>query len=291
MPVVLEGLLTSVRPRQWSKNLIVLAPLAFSQRLTDPPSVRQALAAFSVFTAAAAAIYLFNDLIDRPQDRLHPLKRHRPLAAGTLAPRTAMVAAILLATTALVAATILGLRFAILLAAYLVANCLYSGFLKRVVILDVMIVSFGFVLRVGAGAAAIGVEVSTWLLLCTSFVSLLLAFSKRRHELVLLPGAGQRTVLSSYRLAFLDPVIGALTAATILSYSLYAVAPETVEKFDTRSLIYTLPFVLYGVFRFLHLVYHVENERSPTETMLSDKPFLFNILLWIGATVIVIYLP
>jgi len=290
MPVVLEGLLTSVRPRQWSKNLIVLAPLAFSQRLTDPPSVRQALAAFSVFTAAAAAIYLFNDLIDRPQDRLHPLKRHRPLAAGTLAPRTAMVAAILLATTALVAATILGLRFAILLAAYLVANCLYSGFLKRVVILDVMIVSFGFVLRVGAGAAAIGVEVSTWLLLCTSFVSLLLAFSKRRHELVLLPGAGQRTVLSSYRLAFLDPVIGALTAATILSYSLYAVAPETVEKFNTRSLIYTLPFVLYGVFRFLHLVYHVENERSPTETMLSDKPFLFNILLWISATVIVIYL-
>ncbi len=290
MPVVLEGLLTSVRPRQWSKNLIVLAPLAFSQRLTDPPSVRQALAAFSVFTAAAAAIYLFNDLIDRPQDRLHPLKRHRPLAAGTLAPRTAMVAAILLATTALVAATILGLRFAILLAAYLVANCLYSGFLKRVVILDVMIVSFGFVLRVGAGAAAIGVEVSTWLLLCTSFVSLLLAFSKRRHELVLLPGAGQRAVLSSYRLAFLDPVIGALTAATILSYSLYAVAPETVEKFDTHSLIYTLPFVLYGVFRFLHLVYHVENERSPTETMLSDKPFLFNILLWISATVIVIYL-
>lgn len=290
MPVVLEGLLTSVRPRQWSKNLIVLAPLAFSQRLTDPPSVRQALAALSVFTAAAAAIYLFNDLIDRPQDRLHPLKRHRPLAAGTLAPRTAMVAAILLATTALVAATILGLRFAILLAAYLVANCLYSGFLKRVVILDVMIVSFGFLLRVGAGAAAIGVEVSTWLLLCTSFVSLLLAFSKRRHELVLLPGAGQRAVLSSYRLAFLDPVIGALTAATILSYSLYAVAPETVEKFDTRSLIYTLPFVLYGVFRFLHLVYHVENERSPTETMLSDKPFLFNILLWISATVIVIYL-
>lgn len=290
MPVVLEGLLTSVRPRQWSKNLIVLAPLAFSQRLTDPPSVRQALAALSVFTAAAAAIYLFNDLIDRPQDRLHPLKRHRPLAAGTLAPRTAMVAAILLATTALVAATILGLRFAILLAAYLVANCLYSGFLKRVVILDVMIVSFGFVLRVGAGAAAIGVEVSTWLLLCTSFVSLLLAFSKRRHELVLLPGAGQRAVLSSYRLAFLDPVIGALTAATILSYSLYAVAPETVEKFDTHSLIYTLPFVLYGVFRFLHLVYHVENERSPTETMLSDKPFLFNILLWISATVIVIYL-
>ncbi len=290
MPVVLEGLLTSVRPRQWSKNLIVLAPLAFSQRLTDPPSVRQALAAFSVFTVAAAAIYLFNDLIDRPQDRLHPLKRHRPLAAGTLAPRTAMVAAILLATTALVAATILGLRFAILLATYLVANCLYSGFLKRVVILDVMIVSFGFVLRVGAGAAAIGVEVSTWLLLCTSFVSLLLAFSKRRHELVLLPGAGQRAVLSSYRLAFLDPVIGALTAATILSYSLYAVAPETVERFETRSLIYTLPFVLYGVFRFLHLVYHVENERSPTETMLSDKPFLFNILLWISATVIVIYL-
>lgn len=291
MPVVLEGLLTSVRPRQWSKNLIVLAPLAFSQRLTDPPSVRQALAALSVFTAAAAAIYLFNDLIDRPQDRLHPLKRHRPLAAGTLAPRTAMVAAILLATTALVAATTLGPRFAILLTTYLGANGLYSGFLKRVVILDVMIVSFGFVLRVGAGAAAIGVEVSTWLLLCTSFVSLLLAFSKRRHELVLLPGAGQRAVLSSYRLAFLDPVIGALTAATILSYSLYAVAPETVERFETRSLIYTLPFVLYGVFRFLHLLYHVENERSPTETMLSDKPFLFNILLWIGATVIVIYLP
>ena len=244
-----------------------------------------------MWSAAASSVYLVNDLHDRPKDRLHPLKRLRPIATGALPPIVAGTAAAVLAATALAGAFYLGPRFSVLLLVYLVLNALYSFGLKNVVIVDVMVVALGYVLRVEGGAAAIGVEVSTWLLLCTIFVALFLAFSKRRHELLLLSekAAGQREVLLHYGPTFLDQMINVVTASTLLCYALYTLAPETVEKFGTNALIYTLPFVLFGIFRYLYLVYQVTNPRNPTEAILRDVPFVLNVVLWGLAVIAIIY--
>ncbi len=288
---VLRNLIVSVRPHQWTKNLFVFAPLAFSQKLGEPESITRGLLAFVVFTATAGAVYLVNDLLDRDRDRLHPLKRNRPLAAGTLTAGVAIAAAVGLVALSAAGALYLGTLFTLILGSYLAINALYSIALKKVVIIDVMLVAFGFVLRVEAGAAAITVEVSAWLLLCTTFVALLLVFSKRRHELLLLPesATAQREVLADYSLSFLDQMISVATASTLLSYALYAVADETVDKFGTDALIYTMPLVLFGIFRYLFLVYHVESEHSPTEAMLRDPPFLLSVLLWMAAIIGIIY--
>jgi 4-hydroxybenzoate polyprenyltransferase len=289
---VLRALLVSLRPAQWSKNLFVLAPLVFAEGLVDPSLVGRGLLAFAVWSAAASAVYLVNDLRDRAKDRLHPLKRLRPIATGALPPAVAAVAAAVLGGAALAGALDLGARFSAFLLAYLMLNLLYSFGLKNLVIVDVMAVAFGYVLRVEGGAAAIGVEVSTWILLCTIFVALFLTFSKRRHELLLLSekAASQRDVLIHYRPIFLDQMINVVTASTLLSYALYTLAPETIEKFGTTALIYTLPFVLFGIFRYLYLIYQVTDERNPTEAILRDAPSVLNVLLWGAAVIAVIYL-
>jgi 4-hydroxybenzoate polyprenyltransferase len=289
---VLRALVVSLRPAQWSKNLFVLAPLVFAQGLLDPALVGRGLLAFMVWSAAASSVYLVNDLRDRAKDRLHPLKRLRPIATGALAPAVAGAAAAVLAAAALAGAVYLGARFGAFLLAYLLLNLLYSFGLKNLVIVDVMAVAFGYVLRVEGGAAAIGVEVSAWILLCTIFVALFLAFSKRRHELLLLPqqAANQREVLLHYGPTFLDQMINVVTASTLLSYALYTLAPETIEKFGTTALIYTLPFVLFGIFRYLYLIYQVTDERNPTEAILRDAPSVLNVLLWGAAVIAVIYL-
>jgi 4-hydroxybenzoate polyprenyltransferase len=288
----LKALIVSLRPAQWSKNLFVLAPLVFAEGLFDAALMGRGLLAFAVWSAAASSVYLVNDLHDRPKDRLHPLKRLRPIASGALPAVAAAVAAAVLAAAALAGALYLGQRFTVLLLAYLVLNAFYSFALKNVVILDVMVVALGYVLRVEGGAAAIAVEVSHWLLLCTIFVALFLAFSKRRHELVLLSenAAGRRDVLLHYGPIFLDQMINVVTASTLLCYALYTLAPETVEKFGTNALIYTLPFVLFGIFRYLYLVYQVTDQRSPTEAILRDFPFVLNVALWGAAVIAVIYL-
>jgi 4-hydroxybenzoate polyprenyltransferase len=289
--VVLKALIVSLRPAQWSKNLFVLAPLVFAEALFEPALVVRALLAFAVWSAAASSVYLVNDIRDRPKDRLHPIKRLRPIATGALAPAVAGGAAALLAALALGGALWLGSRFSVILLVYLVLNGLYSFGLKNVVIVDVMVVAIGYVLRVEAGAAAIEVKVSTWILLCTIFVALFLAFSKRRHELLLLSekAAGQRDVLLHYGPTFLDQMINVVTASTILCYALYTLAPETVERFGTNALIYTLPFVLFGIFRYLYLVYQVANPRNPTEAILHDVPSVLNVALWGLAVIAVIY--
>lgn len=290
---MIRPLLLSLRPAQWSKNLFVVAPLVFAERLQDPRLVVRAVLAFTLFSAAASFVYLVNDLRDRERDRLHPLKRHRPLASGRLGAGTAVVMAGVLGAGALAGSWTLGVRFTLFLLAYLGLNLLYSFGLKNVVIVDVMVVAFGYVLRVEAGAAAVAVQVSAWILLCTTFVALFLAFSKRRHELLLLSdrAASQRQVLVHYSPTFLDQMINVVTASTLLSYALYTLAPETIEKFDTNALIYTLPFVMFGIFRYLYLVYQVTDERNPTEALLSDLPSVLNVLLWGIAVVTVIYLP
>jgi 4-hydroxybenzoate polyprenyltransferase len=288
---VIRPLLQSLRPAQWAKNLFVLAPLVFGDLLLDTAAASRALLALLAFCCGSSAVYLINDLRDREEDRRHPLKRLRPLAAGTLAVPVAVAAVAVLAGAALAVAFYLGLPFARILGAYLVINVLYTLWFKHMVILDVMSISLGFVLRVEAGAEATGVEVSRWLFLCTIFLALFLAFSKRRHEITLLAGAasGQRPVLDHYSPAFLDQMINVVTASSVVSYALYAVAPETVGKFHTENLVYTIPLVLYGIFRYLYLMYQRPDARNPTEAILRDPPFLVNILLWGLAVLWIVY--
>ncbi len=281
----------SLRPAQWAKNLFVLAPLVFGDLLLDGSAAVRAGLALLAFCCASSAVYLVNDLRDREEDRLHPLKRLRPLAAGTLGVPAAVAAMALLAAAAAGLAVWLGWPFVRLLGAYLALNVLYTLWFKHMVILDVMSISLGFVLRVEAGAVAAGVGVSRWLFLCTTFLALFLAFSKRRHEITLLAGAasGQRPVLDHYSPAFLDQMINVVTASSVVSYALYAVSPETQEKFGSQNLVYTIPLVLYGIFRYLYLMYQRAGERNPTEAILRDPPFLINILLWGLAVLWIVY--
>jgi 4-hydroxybenzoate polyprenyltransferase len=288
---VIRPLLRSLRPAQWAKNLFVLAPRVFGGLLLDASAVARGGLALVAFCCASSAVYLVNDIRDREEDRRHPLKRLRPLAAGTLRVPTAVTAMIALAAAALGVALYLGPSFAWILAAYLILNLLYTLWFKHMVILDVMSISLGFVLRVEAGATAMHVEVSRWLFLCTIFLALFLAFSKRRHEITLLAGeaSGQRPVLDHYSPAFLDQMINVVTASSVVSYALYAVAPETVEKYGTQDLVFTIPLVLYGIFRYLYLMYQRPGERNPTEAILRDAPFLINMLLWGLAVVWIVY--
>jgi len=279
-------LVRALRPLQWVKNAFVLAPAVFAYGLLNPAVLGRAAVAFAAFCCAASAGYLVNDLHDREADRQHPLKRGRPIAAGALASGTAAAAAAGLAVAALVAAALLGRAFVVVLVGYVALTLVYSWRLKHVVIIDVMAISAGFLLRVEGGAVAVGAAVSSWLLLCTFFVSLFLAFSKRRHELALLAegAAMQRRVLSHYGPAFLDQMINVVTASTVVSYALYASAPETVAQHHGRALLLTLPMVLFGIFRYLFLIYQQPGRRNPTEEIFSDPPFLANLVLW-GAAV------
>lgn len=289
---MLTPLLRSLRPHQWVKNAFVLAPAVFALRLTEGSVLGAALLAFAAFCCASSAVYLVNDVRDREEDRRHPLKRRRPVASGEVKVATALTAAGLLVAAAGALALALPGLFALVLAAYLALNLGYSLGLKNIVILDVMVISMGFVLRVLGGAQAVEVEVSRWLLLCTIFLALFLAFSKRRHELTLLAGAAseQRRVLDHYSPAFLDQMINVVTASTVLGYALYVVDPETVEKFGTTALVYTVPFVLFGVFRYLYLIYQKPQDRSPTEALLGDRAFLINFGLWALAVLAILYL-
>jgi len=289
-------LLRALRPRQWTKNLFVFAGLAFSQHLVDLVQVLEVLGAFVVFCMASGCIYLFNDLVDLQRDRLHPLKSQRPLASGRLAVGVARwaLAGLLGMTGGL--GYLLGLPFLTVILIYLGIQILYSLLLKRIVILDVFCIAAGFVLRVLAGAVVIQVDVSRWLVVCTLMVSLFLGLAKRRHELTL---AGEdanshREVLAEYSPGLLDQLISVVTAATVLSYTLYTVDPETVAKFGTGNLVLTVPFVLYGVFRYLYLI-HMKGGGaggaggSPESTLLNDRPLLVNIALWGLMVVLVLY--
>ena len=288
---MLRALFVSLRPAQWSKNLFVVAPLVFARELFDVELLLRAALAFVLFSAASSSVYLVNDLRDREKDRLHPLKRRRPIASGELEAGIAASASAVLAVAALAGGLWLGARFTVILAVFIALSSLYTFGLKNVVIVDVMAVAFNYVLRVEGGAAAIDVQVSTWILLCTIFVALFLAFSKRRHELLLMSerAADQRQVLVDYGPTFLDQMINVVTASTLLCYALYTLAPETVEKFGSTNLIYTLPFVLFGIFRYLYLIYQVSTPRNPTEAILRDLPFVLNVGLWVLTVIAVIY--
>jgi 4-hydroxybenzoate polyprenyltransferase len=280
-----------LRPWQWVKNLFVLTPLLFSQNLFVPAAGIRALAAFVLFCLVSSAVYLFNDIRDCEQDRLHPQKCHRPLAAGDVSVRLAVEVMGALVMLAFAVGVILSKPLTLMLFGYLLLNLLYSVWLKHQVILDVFTVAAGFVLRVVGGAVVIQVEMSHWLLLCTTLLALFLGFSKRRHELVQLGEAAEahRQVLGEYNPRFLDMMIGIVTACTVMSYALYTVSEETVRKFHTKGLLLTLPFVLYGIFRYLYLVYHKDDGGDPTQTILADRPSVCNLCLWVLTAGVILY--
>ena len=286
------AVLLSLRPRQWVKNFFVFAGLIFSQSLFTP-LVWPALAAFAIFCALSGAVYLFNDLADMEKDRLHPTKRRRPIASGALSVPAAVALGVLTLVGSLVAAYALSARFGVVATVYAALLTAYSVWLKHVVILDVLTVAIGFVLRAVAGAAAIGVDISGWLVICTILVALFLALGKRRHEYLTLHGdaAAHRPILAEYSESFLDQMVAVVTASTVTAYALYTMSPDTVAKFHTRWLPLTLPFVLYGVFRYLYLLYRRELGGNPSDLLLSDRALLINTVLWMVALLLIIYGP
>ena len=287
------NLLLSLRPGQWTKNLLVFAGLLFGRKLFDARAVGEALIAFTVFCGLSGIVYLINDIADRESDRNHPLKARRPIASGALPVRTAMLAALVIGIASLIAATLLGRWFAGVALGYVALQALYSGPLKHIVIIDVLTLSIGFVLRAVAGAVAVQVEISHWLLVCTVLLALFIALAKRRHEIVLLAGdaVSHRPILGEYSPYLLDQMISVVTASTLIAYIFYTVSPETQAKFGTAWLGLTIPFPLYGIFRYLYLVHRREGGGSPADLLLTDRPLLLCVALWALAVAAIIYPP
>ena len=285
------NLIISLRPAQWTKNLLVFAALVFAERLFEPRAVLLSVAAFAIFCALSGVVYLINDIADRRIDREHPLKRRRPIAAGTLPVPIAATAAAVIAAVALLSAFALGWKLGLVAAGYIALQALYSGPLKHIVIIDVLALSIGFVLRAAAGAVAINVIVSHWLFVCTILLAMFIALAKRRHELVLLAdgAASHRPILGEYSPYLLDQMIGVVTASTLIAYIFYTISPETTQKFGTDLLGLTIPFPLYGIFRYLYLVHRREGGGSPAELLINDRPLLVCVMLWVAAVVLIIY--
>jgi 4-hydroxybenzoate polyprenyltransferase len=283
--------LAQLRAEQWAKNLLLFAPLIFSLRLASPTAVGRSILAFILFCAVSSAGYLLNDIRDRKQDRLHPIKRHRPLTAGILPIRLVLGVAVALILLALAGAFGLARDFAILLAAHCALNLAYTFALKRIVLIELLAITGGFLLRVFAGAAVIGVTASGWLILCTTVLALLVGFGKRRQELLLLNenAAGHRRVLGSYARPFLDRAIFFAAAFSVTCYALYAVSDQTLERFHSRALLWTLPFVVAGISRYVFLLFEGDASGDPIEMMKRDRVTMGNLLLWILAVVAILY--
>lgn len=284
----------SMRPKQWTKNLIVFAGLIFSRHVRDADLLWQSVEAFLVFCILSGVIYLVNDIADVDKDRHHPVKRGRPLASGALGRSSALTAAAILTVLALVWSYRLGPGFLVVACLFTVLNLVYSFALKRVVLLDVASISLSFVLRAIGGVEALRavdptIAISPWLLICTLFLSLLLAFCKRRHELVTMEDAvNHRESLQEYSPALLDQLVGISASGSVLSYSIYTIWPETVEKFGTTNLVYTVPLVLIGIMRYLYLVYKKEKGGSPSDLLLHEKFLLVDVLAWIVLVIVIL---
>ena len=286
-----RAILVSLRPHQWTKNLLVFAALALSKHLFERGPLLRSLFAFVLFCGLSGTVYLINDVVDVERDRLHPRKRLRPIASGALSPRAGAVTAAVLGIGCLAAALLLGADFFTFALLYLLLNLLYSFLLKEIVIVDVLALSLGFVLRAVAGAAAISVQFSDWLLICTILLALFLSLSKRRHELTSLSegAAGHRRILAEYSPYLLDQMIAVVTSSCLTAYAFYTTAEETRQKFQTDRLVWTLPFVLYGIFRYLYLVHQKEQGGSPSDVLLTDGPLLLDVALWALALVAIVY--
>ncbi len=285
--------LKTLRPHQWTKNLVLFAAIIFAQSLNDTGLLLRAIAGFGIFCGLSGSVYLLNDLKDEAKDRLHPTKRNRPIASGALPRSVALIGLMVLAAAALAAATRLGRGFVVVAVSFLLLNLAYSFFLRRMVLLDVMAIATGFVLRALAGTelllgAGAEVRISPWLLMCTFFLSLFLALGKRRHELEGVDHDHRRS-LDHYSVELVDRLTAITVAVTILSYSIYTIWPDTVAYFGTDKLLYTIPFVFYGLGRYLYLVLEKEGGGDPSEMLLNDRSILLTVLLWILTVTWIIY--
>jgi len=299
---VIRDVLQSMRPYQWTKNLVLFAGLVFTLKILEPPFVLAAIAGFFAFSIAVSGAYLANDVLDVERDRLHPDKRARPVASGRLPVSSAMAWSALLLAVGLGGCFVIGPRFGATAVAYVALTIAYSLVFKQIVLLDVVSIAIGFVLRATAGvellrdrsrAGAQSIEISPWLLVCAFFLALFLAIGKRRHELAVLEGdaSRHRAALGSYNEKLLDQLVAVVTSATVLSYSVYTIAPETVAKFGGRPLYLTIPFVLYGIFRYLYLMYAQDKGGNPSEHLLRDRATLVNVVLWAVAVLAILTWP
>jgi 4-hydroxybenzoate polyprenyltransferase len=279
-----------MRPKQWTKNVVVFAPLVFDEKLFAPHLFGRTLLAFVLFCLISSTVYIINDLVDIDKDRQHPRKRLRPLPAGTLSPGVAGAAAGAFILVSIPLALWLDRGFAIILLSYLLLNIAYSFYLKHLVIIDVLVIAAGFVLRVAGGVAVVGVErFSPWLYLVVTLGALFLGFGKRRHELLLLDDNADthRAILAEYTVPFLDQLIGLVTSTMVIAYSLYTFSAPNLP--DNHAMMLTIPFVLYGLFRYLYLIHVKKEGGAPEELLLSDKPLLATGVLWVLAVVWVLY--
>lgn len=292
----LSRIVREARPYQWVKNLIIFAALIFSQHFTNQSLFLIVVLGFVAFCLLSGGIYIFNDIVDLETDKVHPAKRKRPLALGELSVTAASTACGVFVLAGMGLSLLVGPSFAGVAAVYLILSILYSLFLKRIIILDVMIISIGFVLRAIAGVEALrghvgSIDLSPWLLVCTLFLALFMGFGKRRHEISVLDekATEHRSTLGEYSHDFLDGLIYALMAATIISYSIYTIWPATVAKFHSRNMVLTIPFVVYGIFRYTFLVTQKEKGGNPSELLLHDVPLIATIVLWFLSVIIILY--
>ena len=281
-----------IRPKQWIKNLFLFAPILFAGQLLNLGLLSKNFIAFIAFCGVSSCVYIINDIVDIESDRVHRKKRYRPLASGDITVRTAVIFLIILFILTLLLSLTLNLYFGITVFTYFVINILYSFKVKHIVILDVFFVSFGFMLRVAAGAAAISVPVSSWMILTTIFVSLFLAVSKRRAELSQIEQENiekQRKVLDHYAIEFTEQMNTIAATGTIICYALYTVSSKAISTFQTDKLIYTTPFVIYGIFRYLYLIHKKNLGESPTQIVTKDIPIIINTIIWFIASALIIY--
>ncbi len=287
-----RALFEIARPKQWVKNAFVFAPLIFDKQISDIESLIRTLFAFLMFCIYSSCVYMINDIADYNHDKMHPEKCRRPLPSGRIDKTSVIILCVILFITALLISAWLSLQFLLVGLLYMITNICYSFWWKLVVIVDGMIIALGFVLRTYAGAVVIGVQFSDWLYVCAIFVSLFLAFCKRRHEIILLgeENAGQhRAILQEYSVQFLDQIITIVLTATVVSYSIYCILPATGSTEYYPLMKYTIPFVIYGLLRYLYLVYRKEEGGNPAELLLNDKPLLFNGFLWLAVVFSALY--
>jgi len=289
---MVKNLFRLLRPQQWLKNGVVLAGLIFAGEAAAIDKVIIAVEALAAFCLLSSAVYILNDITDCKRDRLHPLKKNRPIAAGEISTATASVTGLILAGAGIAIAAMINLPFLIMAGCYLVLNILYTFILKNVVILDVMVIAGGFVLRAAGGAAAIDVEISGWLLITTFVLALFLGLGKRRHELIYLEkeAVAHRKILEKYSTYLLDQLIGVVTASTVITYLFYTLSPDVSAKLHTQYLYATIPFVIYGIFRYLYLVHKEEKGGSPTRLLFTDRPLLLDVVLWLASIILILYI-
>lgn len=290
---MIRYIIISMRPSQWIKNAFLFAGIIFSKNIFNLIFLSKSFASFFLFCLLSGSIYIINDILDFQEDRIHPEKRKRPIASGKLPIFYAVFSVSIILPITITLSYLLNFSFGVIGTIYIIQNLLYSRYLKHIVIVDIMMIGLGFVLRAIGGALVINVAISHWLILCTFLLALFLGFSKRRHEILLLAESANnhRKILAEYDIAFLDMMIAIVAGTTLIAYALYTVSQETIEKFHTENLIYTTPFVIYGIFRYLYLIHKKGEGGNPSKVLIKDIPLQLNIILWLISIGLIIGIP